>query len=303
MNLRDMEVFRAVMLTGTVKGASELLHVSQPAASKLLAQAERRSRLRLFERVKGRLVATPEAHLLYAEVEAVWRVLEKAQSVSRELAVPAGGSLRIIASARFCTWLVPAAATDLFKAFPAVRLHVDMVMPHLLNDALAAGAADLGIAMLPVDHPNLTHVRQFSCSLVCIVPAGHPLARRKTISAADLRGERLIAISQAPPFGQLLEAVYGDILRDVPVDIEVSSGPAACWFVQAGAGVAVLDATTVAGTPFAGLTAVPFTPSPRVNASIVRNIYRPLSGVAQAFCDAFTRRWRDEVLTGEVQPV
>ena len=51
MNLRQMEVFRAVMLTGSIRGAAEVLHVSQPAVSKLLAHAARQSRLVLFERV------------------------------------------------------------------------------------------------------------------------------------------------------------------------------------------------------------------------------------------------------------
>lgn len=64
MNLRQMEVFRAVMFSGGVNSAAELLHVSPPAVSKVLAQAARASGLVLFERVKGRLIATPEAHQL-----------------------------------------------------------------------------------------------------------------------------------------------------------------------------------------------------------------------------------------------
>ena len=60
MNLRQMEVFRAVMLTGGVGGAAQLLHVSQPAISKVLAQAQKQAGFALFERVKGRLLPTLE---------------------------------------------------------------------------------------------------------------------------------------------------------------------------------------------------------------------------------------------------
>jgi DNA-binding transcriptional LysR family regulator len=292
VNLREMEVFRAVMLCGTVKGAGALMHVSQPAASKLLAQAERHAGLRLFERVRGRLVPTQEAHQLYPEIEAVWKSMEKARSVSRELAAPRGGSLRIASTARFCTYLLPQAATALYATFPDLSLHVDMVMPHLVSDAVARGACDLGIAMLPAEHPDIETLHTFHCGLVCVMPEQHRLASKSVIRAADLRTERLIAISQAPPFGHLLERVYGGMLQDMQVGLEVTSGTVACWFAQAGAGIAVVDAPTAAGEVFKGLVTRPFAPSPMIPVLVLRGRNRPLTAAARAFCDCFQDLWR-----------
>src|SRR5688500_4000921 len=107
MNLRQIEVFRAVMLTGGVGSAAELLHVSQPAVSKVLAYAVKSTGLVLFERIKGRLVPTPEAKALYAEVEAVWRRVEKLRDFSRELAQPRAGTLRLVTTASLAPSLVP----------------------------------------------------------------------------------------------------------------------------------------------------------------------------------------------------
>lgn len=283
------------MLCGTVKGAGALMNVSQPAASKLLAQAERHAGLRLFERVRGRLVPTQEAHQLYPEIEAVWKSMEKARSVSRELAAPRGGSLRIASTARFCTYMLPQAATALYANFPDLRIHVDMVMPHLVSDAVARGACDLGIAMLPPEHPDIETLHTLHCGLVCVLPEQHPLAARRVIRAADLRGERLIAISQAPPFGHLLEQLYGDLFGEMRIDVEVTSGPVACWFAQAGAGIAVLDAPTVAGEVFKGVVTRPFAPSPRIPVLVLRGRNRPLTPAARAFCDAFQIQWRRHV--------
>ena len=106
MNLRQMEVFRAVMLSGGVNTAAELLHVSPPAISKVLAQAGKASGLVLFERVKGRLVPTPEAQQLYAEVDQLWRGVEKVRDVSRELAQPTRTTLRLACSASLAPYLV-----------------------------------------------------------------------------------------------------------------------------------------------------------------------------------------------------
>ena len=59
INLRQIEVFRAIMLTHSMSGAAKALHVSQPAISRLVSHTEQRLGLKLFERIKGRLYPTP----------------------------------------------------------------------------------------------------------------------------------------------------------------------------------------------------------------------------------------------------
>src|SRR5690606_38532804 len=68
MRLRHIEIFEAIRRTGSLTEAAAALHISQPAASKLLAHAEMQLGFKLFERVKGRLVATREAEILSPEV-------------------------------------------------------------------------------------------------------------------------------------------------------------------------------------------------------------------------------------------
>ena len=69
MKTRQLEAFRAVMLYRTVTLASEMLHISQPATTRLLADLESSLRIKLFDRVKGRLHPTVEAQALYEEVQ------------------------------------------------------------------------------------------------------------------------------------------------------------------------------------------------------------------------------------------
>jgi DNA-binding transcriptional LysR family regulator len=54
--LRQMEVFRSVMLTRTITGAAKMLFISQPAVSRLISQTEESLGYKLFSRVKGKLV-------------------------------------------------------------------------------------------------------------------------------------------------------------------------------------------------------------------------------------------------------
>ena len=145
MNLRHMEVFRAVMLTGGVNGAAELLHISQPAISKLLARAARQSGMKLFERVKGRLVPTPEAQALHQEIEKLWRALEHVREVSRGLAHPTTGSLRLAVSASLAPHLAPRAITLLQARFPRLESRIEVLVAPIMVDALLDRSADLAV--------------------------------------------------------------------------------------------------------------------------------------------------------------
>jgi DNA-binding transcriptional LysR family regulator len=199
MNLRQMEVFRAVMLTGGVGGAAELLHVSQPAVSKVLAQAARQAGFPLFERVKGRLVPTPEGQQLHAEIDALWRGVERIRDVSRNLAAPRAGTLRLAVSASLAPFLVPRTLALLCEQFPGLKSQMEILVAPIMVDALLDRSADLGVALQPNEHPNLVAVQTYRCAFACVMREEHPLARRQAIKPADLRGERLISSSPSTP--------------------------------------------------------------------------------------------------------
>jgi DNA-binding transcriptional LysR family regulator len=292
MNLRQMEVFRAVMMSGGVNTAAELLHVSPPAISKVLAQAAKASGLVLFERVKGRLIPTPEAHQLYAEVDQLWRGVEKVRDVSRELSQPARTSLHLACSASLAPYLVSRTVARLYEVIPRLQCRVTVYPPDRLNEALLDRSAQLGVALLPHEHPNLAKVKSYPCGLACVMRAEHPLAKRKLIRPADLAGERVISSPESTPFGQTLRRAFGAAADRMHRDCETTSSNSACWFAQAGVGIAVVDQVTIAGGLLAGLEVRPFQSSEKMTVSILRNRYRPMGVAEKAFVDAFDAVWK-----------
>ena len=125
MNLRQIEVFRAVMLAGSVTDAARLLHVSQPGISRMLAHIELQLGLRLFERKKGRLLPTPEAQALYAEVSEVYGGIRRVTERADELKSGARLSLRVLASPSTALVAVPRAVAALASEFPAARIYLE----------------------------------------------------------------------------------------------------------------------------------------------------------------------------------
>ena len=110
LNLRQIEVFRAIMLTGSISKAAQLLNVSQPAISRLLSYTESRIGLVLFERIKGRLYPTPEARRLYQVVEQVHNSVQRVNEVATDLIEKRHGSLHIAVSPSLGQTLIPMAA-------------------------------------------------------------------------------------------------------------------------------------------------------------------------------------------------
>ena len=101
MRLRQIEVFHAVYTSGSMTNAAALLNVSQPSVSKVLAHAEQQLGYLLFDRVKGKLVATPEAHRLFAHVSAVYRDVDRLKHVAENLRAGNSGHIRIASTPAF----------------------------------------------------------------------------------------------------------------------------------------------------------------------------------------------------------
>ena len=101
MRLRHIEVFNAVMLTGSVSAAARMINVTQPAVSRTLQHAEIQLGFQLFQRVGGRLKPTVEAQTLYPHIERLFSQLDEVQRLSASLKAGRGkGELRVLTEAR-----------------------------------------------------------------------------------------------------------------------------------------------------------------------------------------------------------
>src|SRR3569832_2237560 len=116
MRLRHVEVFNAVMLTGSVSGAARLINVTQPAVSRTLQHAELQLGLTLFHRVRNRLVPTPEALALAPHVERVFADLDAVRRVATSLkSGAAANEVRVLSILTLGHEVLPHALT-LFRA-------------------------------------------------------------------------------------------------------------------------------------------------------------------------------------------
>ena len=283
MNLRQIEVFRAFMMAGTISDAAKMLGVSQPAVSSLLHHILDRSGIRLFEQVKGRLLPTQEAQTLFAEIQTTWKSVERVQRLCRDLSTGRASVLRIAASPSLGPHIIPSVVKGMEQAFPRLSVSLELFTPTLLIDCLAAGDADIGIASHAVDHPAVLTKRVGSAPMVCVMRPEHPLAARASVRIADLAGLPLVSHSLDMPEGALIAEAFRCAGIEPRSQTQVRSGQSACWFVRSGAGVALVGAVTIAGDTFPELISRPIEPCLSLDIVILRNPLRALSKAARAF--------------------
>lgn len=283
MNLRQIEVFRAVMVTGSTTDAARLLHVSQPGVSRLVRLLELRLGVALFERRKGRLVATPEAHTLHQEIERVYRGVQRVQDVAQHLRFGSHATLRVLSSANTALQLVPRAIARLIDGAPASRIYFEALPTREIVKLLVAEDADVAISSAPLDHPSL-EVREIGhWSLVCALPQQHALAGAVGLPMDDALRQRLIVYSPEAPQTAVIDAWLTQHAVDRQVAVEVRSGFAACSMAAAGIGVAFVDDLSARAHRPEGLVFKPVPTSPRFPIYGVFNANRPLSALGQAF--------------------
>ncbi len=244
MNLRQIEVFRAVMLAGSVTAAARLLHVSQPGISRMLAHIELQLGVKLFDRANNKLHPRPEAQALYASVEQVYRGVQRIDDVAHQLKDGLGMQLRIAASPSVSLEVVPRAIAALGLRFPQARIYVETLLARDMVAQLATGQADIGICTAAIDNALLRTETVGEWNLVCAFRADHELARHQAIRAEDLAGERLIRFGPETPQGQWMARWCAANPHLALAGVEVRSGQLACSLAGCGMGVAVVDNLT-----------------------------------------------------------
>ena len=295
MFIRQLEAFRATMQAGTVSGAAVLLGVSQPAASRLLGRLEKELNLTLFDRTKGRLAPTPEAQILYDQVERTFVSADKIREVAADIGTAQAGHLHVAALPAIGLGFLPAVIEEFNRAHPQVTIVLEVNLSARVEESVAAQHVDLGIGQFPFRRTGIESEVFCSAPQYLVVPEGHPLAGRAYVRPADVREFPFIALARDQVGWHVIDRVFDRAGIQPKVLAETQVNAVICDLVRRGLGVGVVDAFTAADFAGRGIVALPFRPRIEFRLGILYPTHRPLSRVARAFL-AVLRRRRSELL-------
>jgi DNA-binding transcriptional LysR family regulator len=245
MNLRQMEAFKTLMLAGSVTAAAELLKLGQPTVSKLIAQLERQTKLRLFERTRGRLVPTREAYSLLKNVEKALNALEEVGRSAVQLARIHTGAVRIACIPSIGTGFMPKAVASFLKAHPQTKATLYVRSSNYVVERVGGKLADIGLVADGVDAIGAESVCfQEVPGAVCVLPPSHPLRAKKILQPKDFEGEAFITVGRGKPFRELIDSAFVDAGVNRNLVVEASHFAAAYALAAEGAGVTIVDPYT-----------------------------------------------------------
>ncbi|MGC3939882.1 LysR substrate-binding domain-containing protein [Roseobacter sp. EG26] len=283
MNARQVEIFRRVMLTGSITEAAKHLHVSQPAVSKQMRLLEDDVGFTLFERSGNRLSPTDEAMALFEQAEMLYRGLDQLDRFADDLRESRLGMLRLAAMPLLSQGWLPRTVAG----FLSERLDVSLSLVARSTDwiarSVASGQSDLGLGLFRDNELGVLQTPLLQLPLVCACPVGHPLAKRARIEIEDLDGYDLIAPSNFDPLHRALPQALSQQISTQKRRLEVFTTQTALELAVNGLGVAIIDALTALERPAEGLCVRPLEHNVGFNIVIMSPRHRSQSRLAQAF--------------------
>jgi len=245
MRLKHIEVFNAVMLTGTVGAAARLLHVTQPAVTQALRLAELQLGYDLFTRQRQRLVPTKEAQALYPEVQQLMSQLEAVRRIAGALGNDEATDLRILIVPSLAVRALPDALQLFRKKYPAMNVSVRVQHSREIAQAVALQEGDVGIVYGSKAHPAVDEQLIATGRLVCVSRSESAKSdKRSTVTLDEVMRAPYIRIDDRDPIGTMLAEQWSRLGSAPQGGITVQTHHIAMVLAEEGFGPAIVDSFT-----------------------------------------------------------
>jgi len=289
LSFRHVEIFWALMTTGSATGAAALLRTSQPTISRELGRLEHITGLQLFKRTNSKLVPTEQALMLFDEVKRAYFGLERIGKAADAIRQYKQGQIALVTLPAFSQAVLPRVCRHFLNLYPDVALTITPQDAPLLNEWISSQRFDLGL-IEDSQAPGGTELEQiFGADMVCIVPTGHPLEAHAVIPAEAFQNEIFISLAANDPYRSHIDQYFENrgVIRRLLV--ETHSAAAICTTVAEGLGVAIINPLTALTYAKLGIQLRRVDLSIHYTLCAARPLYRPYS----ALVDSFVQSLRD----------
>jgi DNA-binding transcriptional LysR family regulator len=287
MRLRQIEVFHAIYTTGSITNAATMLNVSQPSVSKVLAHAEQQLGYRLFDRVKGKLVPTPEAHQLFVHVKAVYMDVDRLRHVATNIKAASAGRIRVAGTPAFGLEVLPRAVASFQQQHPGTVFEIETLHCDEISDALHESRIDIGLAFNPTERPGIGQQQLANGRFVVLAPEQETFGGKTELTVGDLVDFPFIALNSRGPLGQALSNYFAEHGAEFNVVAWSETYHVARELVAQGIGVTIADDVTARSGATANVRRIRLRPTLRFKIKALHLDAMPLSIGAKRFTKHF----------------
>lgn len=244
-DVRQLRAIIAVAEHGSFTRAAVALHLSQPALTVQVRALEEALGLRLFDRNTRNVALTRVGRELLPELRRILRELDTLLDETRQLALMAGGMVRIAVLPSFASSLLP----DVIAGFRALHPEIGFT----LRDVIASGVAeltlaeevDLGVTGGPIEDAELELLLSSVDRMHAVFPAGHALDDGISPTLAAVARHPLVLMSRATSVRAVVDAAIAAEGLAAEIAAEATYMSTAVGMVRAGMGIAILPETAM----------------------------------------------------------
>jgi DNA-binding transcriptional LysR family regulator len=284
MNLRfrQLQALHKVVESGTVSAAAEQLNISQPGVSNLLSQLEHTCQLKLFNRLKGKLIPTNEGLVLYNEVDTLVRGLAHVEQSVVDLQNKQTSKLQIASIHALSFGFMQAQIAQFSRQYENLSVSFQSQYSQKIQEWVDVGLFEIGVSEMPVA-TGLFNTVVFKIETLCAMPSDHPLACHKVLTPSLLSGEPLIIMGpQHMVTRRAKEAFVEAGARWNPV-VHTHLFANKLSFIKEGMGIGLVDVISLRNDSSDRFITRPFAPNINLDVAIITSKSRPVSDTGQAF--------------------
>jgi DNA-binding transcriptional LysR family regulator len=240
MDLRQLEIIRAIAETGSFTAAGDKLHVSQSAISRQIILLEEELGEPVFHRIGRRIRITAAGESLLHLSHRVFQDVQDTVSAITEKQESLGGTMRLVGGMTVCLYVFPTLLAEVRRLHPNLELKVTVGSAERSIEMLRSGAGDLGLLTLPVEASDLVSVPVLEEELLLVTYPTHPLAAKRVITASDLDKQHFVLFETGSITRQLVEGFFARERIEPAIIMETENVEIIKAMVRSGLGISII---------------------------------------------------------------
>lgn len=261
MRLRHIEVIEAIVQTGNLTAAAELLQLPPETVTTTLQDAEQALGFLLFARHRGRLEPTRETRALREQLADLQESLDRLRRTALGLRLHQEPPVRVVCTQPLAQQLMPQAIATLRRRFQDTTCSLASHTAQDIVRSLLLHESDLGLSLHDPDHPQIDCTPLLEGKVQLLAPHGWLAPRQKYIALQAVAGQSMIGLEQQDALSQLLENRLQGVRPSPRVQTRVQTYQMMRSMVEAGEGLALVDPFTAAGAQTSGIDRCPVSPA------------------------------------------
>lgn len=205
MDISKYGIFCEVIKNGNITRAAEMLGYSQSAVSQTIKSLEKETGVTLITRGRDGLRLTRDGEAYFPYIQAIYQAEQDFHEKEREIKGLSGSIIRIGTFTSVSRNILPPLMQAFKAEYPEVHFDLSQGEYTSIERDILRGAVDFGFTSLEYlleaeakmeDHRRLGTETLYQDNMLAVLPPGHPLAAKKSVSIQDLANESLILLDE-----------------------------------------------------------------------------------------------------------